>query len=187
MSGLYYYVAQSGKLSWILPDRYDEDMRGTAYRLSSHVVICGYGRVARDLLSVLDSNIIPYLIVDMDPRIISKARKKGIPYIFGDASRLEVLAATNLEKCGVLVVALPDPLATRLVVRNARQINPDLHIIARVHWDEEVEILEEFGVNEIVRPETEAGVEIIRLTLRRFGMRAEQAENIVSEFREEQT
>jgi len=186
VSKLYYYLTQSERLIPLLTKGTDPDMTGTAYRLSSHVVICGYGRVARNLLNVLDSNDIPYLIVDMDPEIISRARRKGIPYIFGDASRPEVLAATNLEKSGVLVVALPDPLATRLAIRNARRINQKMHIIARVHWDEEVEMLEDLGVDEIVRPEKEAGMEIIRLTLRRFGMRAEETERVVSEFRGDQ-
>ncbi len=186
ISKLYYYLVESEKIITKSAKGEDAEVIGTAYRLSSHVVICGYGRVARNLLNVLDSNTIPYLIVDMDPMVIARARKKGLPYIFGDASRPEVLAATNLEKSGVLVIALPDPLATRLLVRNARRINPKIHIIARVHWDKEVEILKSLGVDEIVRPETEAGVEIIRLTLRRFGMPPLETERVLTEFKEEQ-
>jgi len=185
LSKIYVYLAQHSRLPQKTPIESDKDFRGSAYRLSSHVVICGFGRVARNLVNILDDNTIAYLIVDMDPRIVSRARRRGIPYIFGDASRPEVLAATNLEKCGLLVIALPDPLATRMVVRNARRINPKVHIIARVHWDADEELLRDLGVDEIVRPEREAGREIIRLALRRYGMGAEQTERIVEKSSEE--
>jgi len=83
------------------------------------------------------------------------------------------------------VVTFPDPIATRLAVENARRINPRLDVVARIHRDEDTEKLRNIGVAELVRPELEAGLEIIRHTLHRFGLTTQEILYIVNTLREE--
>lgn len=155
--------------------------------LANHVVICGYGWVARHLSMVLEQRGFSYVVIDIDPNAIGWAQRRGISYIYGDASHPEVLARARLDKARVLVVAFPDPIATRLVVRNARKLNRRLDIVARVYGDEETQVLKEFGVSELVRGELEAGLEIIRHTLTRFGLSAPEIQIILNRMREDET
>lgn len=155
-------------------------------RLVNHTVVCGYGRVARYLGRVLETRGFSYLVIDIDPWAIDMARAKGIPYIYGDASNPEVLAKAGLEKARVLVVAFPDPIASRLVARNAREINRRLDIVVRVEGDVDTESLRELGVAEMVRSDLEAGLEIVRHTLHRFGLTPQEIQFMLNRLRDEE-
>lgn len=72
-----------------------------------------------------------------------------------------------------------------LAVRNALRINPKLDVVARVHGDEEVEALRDMGVAELVHLEFEAGLEIVRHTLHRFGLTTCKIQYIVNSLRGE--
>ena len=84
------------------------------------------------------------------------------------------------------MVTFPDPVAARLAVENARRVNPRIDIVARVHRDEDSENLRRLGVSEMVRPEVEAGLEIIRHTLHRFGLTTQEILYVVNALREEE-
>jgi len=186
VSKLYYRVTQTARLTGEYDDDPKLDESDSSTLLKNHVVICGYGRVARHLGRVLEHRDFTYLIIDIDPRVIDSARERGIPCIFGDASHPEVLARAGLERAKVLVIASPDPIATEFIVKNALKINHRLNIIARVHRDEDTEDLMRLGVAEVVRPEVEAGLEIIRHTLHRFGLSPQEIRLIVNRLREKE-
>ena len=184
-SGLYHRMVQAGRVPRLFASRSDPEVLGGDRKLSGHVVICGYGRVSRNLGYVLDRRNFTYLVIDIDPRVIDVARAKGIPCIYGDASNPDILARAELTRAKVLVVTMPDPIAAKLVVQNARSINPRLDVVARVHRDEDSEVLRGLGAAELVRPELEAGLEIIRHTLHRFGLTTQETLYIVNALRDE--
>lgn len=185
-SNIYYRTIQRKKITGLLVEgEADPEAIVEGKALANHVVICGYGKIARYLGRALDQRGFSYMVVDIDPIAIDAARKKGIPFIFGDASNPEVLVETRLEKARVLVVGFPDPIATKLIVQNARKINHRLDIVARAYGDEEMAALRAYGAAEVVRPDFEVGLEIIRHTLHRFGMSPQEIQFMVSKLREE--
>jgi CPA2 family monovalent cation:H+ antiporter-2 len=135
----------------------------------SEVVICGYGRVGRNIAHSLNALRIPYLVIEMDPEIVSEINGKGENCIYGDASNAHVLSLAGLDKAKVLVVTYPDPLVVVTTVKNALRINTKLQIIARVHRRRESELLESLGVLELVSPEYEASFEFVRRALASVG------------------
>ena len=185
-SGLYHRLIQRERVARFFAARLDPGALEEGKQLSRHVVICGYGQVAKNLGRVLERRKFSYLVIDIDPRVIDAAREGGIPCVYGDASNPEILAQAELERARVLVVTFPDPIATRLAVENARRINPRLDVVARIHGDEDAEVLRKLGVAELVRPELEAGLEIIRHTLHRFGLTTQEILYIVNTLREEE-
>ncbi len=185
-SKIYHRLIQGQRVSNFLAARLDPVASGQGRQLSSHAVVCGYGRMAKSLGQVLERRNFSYLIIDIDPRVIELARERDIPCIYGDASNPDILARAELERAKVLVVTLPDPIAAKLAVANARRINPRLDIVARVHRDEDTEVLRSLGVAEMVRPELEAGLEVIRHTLHRFGLTMQEIQYIVNTLREEE-
>jgi CPA2 family monovalent cation:H+ antiporter-2 len=93
---------------------------------------------------------------------------------------LEQLA---LENCVVLIVTIPDAFATRLLVERARELRPNLDIIARALNEEEASLLRGAGAAETIIAEREAGLEMIRHALYRFGVDQRQALAIVQRLR----
>jgi CPA2 family monovalent cation:H+ antiporter-2 len=123
---------------------------------------------------------IPCVVIDLDPKTISALRGQEVPCIYGDAGNQKVLYEAGIKDAAALVLAIPDPVAIRLAFDNARRINPNLDIVARVHSDSEFELLKKKGVSETVRPETEAGLEIVRHILCRLNIPQNTVEEVIS-------
>jgi monovalent cation:H+ antiporter-2, CPA2 family len=154
--------------------------------LSRHAVICGYGTIGRRVAEVLHKQKFSYLVIELDPTLISQLRARGIPCIYGDASNPEILAHAGLDKARVLICTIPDYVAEELTARNALRINPKLDIVARVHRDSDVELLRGVGVTELVLPFFEGSLEMIRHTLHRFGMSSTEIQYIINNLRQSQ-
>ena len=184
---LYRKLSQTKIFARQLTGHIDPGGRVHDMALSRHVVICGYGTVGRRVAEVMDKQKFTYLVIDLDPTVISKLNARGIPCIYGDASNPEILAHADLDKARVLVCTIPDYVATELTARNALKINPKLDIVARVHRDTDVELLRDAGVTEIVLPFFEGSLEIIRHTLHRFGMSSTEIQYILNNLRTGQT
>ncbi|OGO01178.1 MAG: sodium:proton exchanger [Chloroflexi bacterium RBG_13_52_14] len=183
-SVLYRRLSQGRRFARILASRTDPQF-DREFQLANHVVICGFGRVGRNLGKVLERRGFSYLAVDNDPMVIDNLRSRGVPCIYGDASNPEILSRAVLSKAKVLVVTFHEAIGTELAVRNALKINPKLDIVARIHSDDEREALHDLGVNELVRPEFEASLEIMRHTLHRFGLTSTEIQYIITSLREE--
>ncbi len=186
-SFIYRWLSQKEWFARQMTGRADPDMQIQTLELSRHAVICGYGDIGSRIAQVLEKQKFAYLVIELDPLIISKLRAQGIPCIYGDASNPEILAHTSLDKARVLICTIPDYVAEDLTARNALRINPKLDIVARVHRDSDVELLKGVGVNEIVLPFFEGSLEMIRHTLHRFGMSSTEIQYILNNLRESQT
>jgi CPA2 family monovalent cation:H+ antiporter-2 len=185
-SRFYHRIIRVKRFAEFFAARLDPGAWDRHQRLVNHVVICGYGGVAKNLGHVLELRNFTYLVIDIDPGVISEVRRRGIPYIYGDASNPGILAHADLERAKVLVITFPDPIATKLTVENARRINRRLDVVARVQRDEDTEVLRRLGVAELVRPDLEVGFEIIRHTMHRFGLSPQEIQYIVNTLRQEE-
>ena len=134
-----------------------------------HVVIVGYGRVGHHIVSLLQELEIPHLVVEADAQRVEELNQRGISTLFGDAANSEVLTHTGLKHARALVVAGPDEASSELVVATARDLAPGLPIIARASTEDGIDRLAELGAQEIVHPELEGGLEIVRYTLLQLG------------------
>jgi CPA2 family monovalent cation:H+ antiporter-2 len=164
----------------------DPDWRVQGLDLSRHAVICGYGEIGGRIASVLEKQKFSYLVIDLDPNVISGLKAHGVPCLYGDASSPEVLAHASLDKARVLLCTIPDYIAEELIVRNALKINPKLDIVARVHRERDVPLLKSAGVTELVLPFFEGSLEMIRHTLHRFGMPGTEIQYILNSLRQGQ-
>jgi CPA2 family monovalent cation:H+ antiporter-2 len=136
-----------------------------AERLRDHVVIVGCGRVGRHIAEALGRLDIPRLVVESDPIRIDRLRELRVPTLYGDAANSEILRHAAPERARAIVITLPDDGAALAVVSLARQLAPDVRIVARASTWEGARRLKATGVSEVVRPELEGGVEIVRRTL----------------------
>ena len=148
--------------------------------LTNHVIICGYGSVGRTIAWFLGELSIPYMVTDLDPVTISELQERGVPCVYGDAGNPNVLHQAGIRDASILVLAVADPVAVRLALDHARRLNPSLDIIARAHNDSEFQFLQGRGVSEVVQPETEAGIELVRHTLCRLGLPEEKIAELVA-------
>jgi CPA2 family monovalent cation:H+ antiporter-2 len=134
-----------------------------------HVVVVGCGRVGGHIVDVLGSVAVPCLVVESDAEKMEALHRRSIPVLFGDAANSDLLELARLDRARALVVTVPDDAAAALVVAGARQIAPELPIVARASTQAGVKQLGELGAQDVIHPELEGGLEIVRHTLLRLG------------------
>ena len=159
------------------------DPAGTDLR--DHVIIIGYGLNGRNLAKVLRRTGIPYVVLELNAEAVREGRQQGEPIVYGDATRKEVLNHVHLGQARVLVLAISDPAASRHTVSLARQLNPEIHIIARTRYMTEISDLQMLGANEVIPEEFETGIEIFSRVLRKLGIGRHAIQHQVEEIRSE--
>jgi CPA2 family monovalent cation:H+ antiporter-2 len=138
--------------------------------LRRHAVILGYGRVGRAVARVLDARDFGWVAIDGDYGVVREARGLGAPVLFGEIGAPTVLDQASVAACRIVVVAIPDALATRQAVAYCRSRNPRADIVARAHSEAEEAELRRMGVARVVVAEREVGNELVRYALHRFGV-----------------
>jgi CPA2 family monovalent cation:H+ antiporter-2 len=152
--------------------------------LSGHVIICGLGRVGSLVAQALQEYQVPFIAIDLDPRITNHWRSQGHFTIHGSSGSVEVLTAARVQQAGILVISTGDPVSAYVTAQHALRLRPDLDIVARVHWRDEGERLQALGVGEVVWPQMEAGLEILRHSLYRYRKPRDEVDEFVGRLRE---
>jgi CPA2 family monovalent cation:H+ antiporter-2 len=145
-----------------LPEPVPESVHG-------HVVVVGYGRVGAHIVDVLSELHIPFLVIDTRLHRLELLMKKGIPTLLGDTANSEILNHAGLIRARLLVVTLPEEAAAELTVAAARDIAPDLPIIARAATRAGLKRLSNLGAQLVIHPELEGGLQVLRHTLLHLG------------------
>ena len=135
----------------------------------NHVVVCGYGRVGKNLVRLLQEHDRPVVAIDQSESRIQQAREAGVPYVYGNAASLHVLEKAGVEQAKALAIALPDPMSSRLCLKRALELSPDLDVVVRATQDQDIELLYQLGAREVVQPEFEASLELASHLLTRIG------------------
>ncbi|MBF2059645.1 cation:proton antiporter [Fischerella thermalis] len=156
---------------------------GFEQELANHVVVVGYGRVGQTLVRMLYFQGHKILVIDNNEAALQALRERRIPYLFGDASSTLVLEKANLTQAKAMAIALPDPMATRLTLKRALSLAPDLDITVRAHVNEEIDSLYQLGAQEVVQPEFEASLEMGAHMLLKLGDSTYAVQQVVNRYR----
>ncbi len=152
--------------------------------LRRHAILAGYGRVGRTIATVFERRGYHYVVISLDRRHIEELRARGVPAIYGDASRPELLEHAGVQLARMFIVAIGDDHATRLAVERARAANPTIDLIVRTHSDAEAARLRGIGGSvQAIHAERELAVQMARYSLRRFGVSGPEAEAIAQSLR----
>lgn len=135
----------------------------------SHVVIVGYGRIGRYIANLLAEMDIPILVVELEPTRVKELAERGINTLYGDAANSEILVHARLPDAKTLIVTGIDEASNLLTVAAARQLAPNLPIIAQAMSTEGLRDLKKLGAQQVVQPALEGGLEMVQLTLTGLG------------------
>ncbi|WP_303983841.1 monovalent cation:proton antiporter-2 (CPA2) family protein [Dongia mobilis] len=154
--------------------------------LAEHVLVAGYGRVGQAICRLLDNAEIGYVVLDLNVQRVIRARARGLPVYFGDASRIDVLRAAGVERASLAVIAIDSPAMAERMAAALHEIVPNLVIVARA-WDAgHAQRLAHLGVNEAIPEDIEIGLGLGSAMLRRLGRFAPDVDRYIAAFRAEQ-
>lgn len=121
-------------------------------QLRDHYIVCGYGRMGRQICADLRARDEPFVVVDARPELEEEFVERGYHYVIGDATHDDILDQAGIQHARGFVAALSNDPANVLTVLSARERNPRLFIIARVTRLETESKLRSAGANRVINP-----------------------------------
>jgi monovalent cation:H+ antiporter-2, CPA2 family len=160
-----------------------EELAASELARREHVILCGYGRVGRNLSRVLVSQGFEYLAMDFDPANVRAARQAGDLVVFGDSSDEALLQGLGVDRASVVIVTFADPTVAVGVVRSIRRLSADVPVLVRTQDDSRLAELSQAGATEVVPETFEASLTLVSQALTLLQLPAPQVTRVIDTLR----
>lgn len=152
----------SGQLSGLLEQRRIQKMIDS---YTDHFIVCGYGRVGRQVARDLRASNAQVVVIDRNPDNRPTALHDGVAYIEAQASHDEVLLDAGIERAAAVIACVDSDAENIFIALTARELSSKVRVIARAAIDETERKLIHAGADEVISPYTMAGTEMARRAL----------------------
>ena len=131
--------------------------------LRGHFIVCAYGRVGRAAVRELEAAGLPFVVVDPKEDLRERMDEDALLYLVDDPSLEPVLRRAGVERARGLLCAVDSDATNVFITLTARQMNPDLFIVARASDPGPTERLERAGADRVVSPFVSSGRHMVRM------------------------
>jgi voltage-gated potassium channel len=128
-------------------------------KLQDHYIVCGYGRVGRNVAAELDATNRRYVAIDENQPMLEEQKEKNpaLLYLHGDASDDDLLLSADIKDAKGVFAVTGDDSRNLMIALTAKQLNPTVRVVARCHEIRNVEKLRKAGADAIVSPDFTGG------------------------------
>jgi CPA2 family monovalent cation:H+ antiporter-2 len=123
---------------------------------------------------ILEQRGIEPTVIEMNIDTHRRLRSEGRAAVYGDANRRDVLEQAGVGRAASLILSASGTAEATEAVRAAREINPDIHVVARADYLRETELLRQAGASEVFSGEGEVALAIADSILRKLGATPDQ-------------
>jgi CPA2 family monovalent cation:H+ antiporter-2 len=148
-----------------------------------HAILVGHGRVGGAIAHALALQGMQFIVLERDRVTVESLRRRGVTAFFGDASRPLILERARPAHARLLIVTAPDPYYARMIIENARRVNPSIDVVARTHSAGEQAFLENTGARAVLA-EREVAFAIAHYALQSMGCSDDDADVAVQALRD---
>ncbi len=141
-----------------------------------HAIVVGYGPVGRTVKRLLDRNGIHPVIVEMNVDTVRSLRTSGTSAIYGEAGSRQTLEAAGVATAEALIFTASSVAHVAEAIRIARELNPEIRVLARANYLNESLALDRAGANRIVTAEGEVALTMTEFVLRSLGATFDQVD-----------
>jgi voltage-gated potassium channel len=152
----------SGQLSGLLALRHTQKMIDS---YSDHYIICGYGRVGRQVARDLGVQRAPHVVIDTNPLNRETAQLEGAAYLEGPASEDDVLIEAGITRARAVIACVDSDAENIFITLSARELRSDILIIARASAEDSEKKLLRAGADRVISPYKTSGAEMARMAL----------------------
>jgi voltage-gated potassium channel len=121
-------------------------------RMSDHYIVCGNGRIGSLISMELHNSNKSFLVIDNDNSIMDSLERLGIPYIIGDATNEDLLLKAGIKRAKGLIATASSDMTNVYIILIARELNPDIFVLARAETEDSTKNLRRAGANKVVSP-----------------------------------
>jgi voltage-gated potassium channel len=153
----------SGQLSGLLEERRTQRMIDS---YSDHFIICGFGRVGRQVSRDLRRAGVSHVTIDSEPSHREVAETMGVRFIESYAADDEVLIGAGIERARAVIACVDSDADNIFIALTARELRPDILIVARASAEDSEKKLLRAGADRVISPYKTSGTEMARVALR---------------------
>lgn len=134
--------------------------------IKNHYIICGAGETGHIIINQFKSHKVPFVVIEKDEHITEELEAMDVQFIIGDATHEEVLENAKIMQAKGLVASLGTDSENVFVVLTARQMHPDIHIVARAIDKSAHGKLKKAGADNTVSPNEIGGRKMAAMMLK---------------------
>jgi voltage-gated potassium channel len=137
-------------------------------RLHGHYIVCGYGRVGRNVAQELETTHRHFVAIDEDEQMLEsqKERNPALLFLHGDASDDDMLIRADIEDAKGVFAVTGDDSKNLMIALTAKQLNPNVRVVARCHELRNAEKMRKAGADTVVSPDFTGGMRIASAMVR---------------------
>lgn len=143
--------------------------------ISEHSILVGKSQNS-SLMKSLELAEIPFVIVDVDADRVRELQEKGINAVYGHAQYESVLEHANIKDASNLLLYVIDTGDKASIIKTAKKLNPNIHIIVRTRYIEDLDYLYKVGADEVIPIEFESSLEMFSKALSNYLVPHEEIE-----------
>jgi voltage-gated potassium channel len=155
-----FFVA--GHLAGLLGER---RMKKMIEALSDHYLICGFGRVGRQVARDLRASGARYVVIDNNPELREHAQDVGVRFIVGEPADDDILRQAGIDRARGVIACVDSDADNIFITLTARELCPNIEIVARASEEDSERKLKRAGADRVVSPYKASGIEMARLAL----------------------
>lgn len=156
-------IMVEGRINTLLKGR---KMEKKISMLKDHYIICGFGKMGRQVCYEFLQSKAPFVVLDKNPETFEKNNIDGILWTTGDCTREEALERCGIDRAKGLISVLSHDVNNVYVVLTARGLNPDIRIVTRAIEHESEKKMKRAGADFVVSPFKIGGSRIASVMLR---------------------
>lgn len=157
------YLARTETLEEQTLEEAIEEEQQIPVDICNHALLVGFGRVGSLLGEKLTEQGIPLVVIETSRTRVDELRKAGIRAVLGNAANEAIMDLAHLDCARWLLLTIPNGYEAGEIVATARAKCPNIEIIARAHYDDEVSYITERGANQVVMGEREIASTMLNL------------------------
>jgi voltage-gated potassium channel len=135
-------------------------------KLRNHYLLCGYGRMGRQIAQELAAEGVPFIIIDPQSEPIAEAQHLGYATYQGDATLDQSLQAVGIQHACCLIAAMPSDAENLYAILSAKTLNPSIRAIGRATSEEAIQKLTRVGADKVISPYITGGKRMAAAALR---------------------
>ncbi|MHB8694655.1 MAG: potassium channel family protein [Solirubrobacteraceae bacterium] len=152
----------SGQLSGLLDERRTQKMIDS---YSDHFIVCGFGRVGRQVVRDLRAAGAKFVVVDTGTEHREEARQLGVSYVDGSAADDEILQQAGIERAAAVIACVDSDADNIFITLSARELRSEILIIARASAEDSEKKLLRAGADRVISPYKTSGSAMARVAL----------------------
>ena len=153
------------------------DMPAPQVDPAHRAIVVGYGPSGRTVTRLLRENGIHPTVVDLNVDAVRELRELGVHAVYGDASHPDTLAQAGAARAENLILTSAGMADSREAIRVAKQLNPDIHVLARTPYLRDVDAVRQAGAETVISGEGEVGLALTEAILQRLGATPDQIDH----------